>query len=382
MTITDVLSCSSRHHVAHSRCEAFTPLLPDGCVNLLWLDPPYFKVKDAPWDNAWDSPDAFLAWIDECAREWRRVLAPNGSVYVCASPQMSDLVSVIIRRYFELLNHIVWVKGDAKGFGRWDGMEKETQRAYFPRTERVLFAAPIKADAVAVDEAGYAVACAKLRTEVFEPLRAYLDGERVAAGVKPLECDEACGFKPPGGMASHWFARSQWALPTRDHYTLLQRLFAARGSYLLRPHIELEREYAELKRVFDKRRVEFAGDKDRFDALRRPFTVAKGVPTTDVWDYPIVAAYPGKHVCEKPAAMLRDVIAASSRPGDIVADFFCGSGVAGEEAMRAGRRFLGCDADERWSLSAAARTARGVSIDMTGPIAVPTRDSGPLFGGR
>jgi site-specific DNA-methyltransferase (adenine-specific) len=38
--------------------------------------------------------------------------------------------------------------------------------------------------------------------------------------------------------------------------------------------------------------------------------------------------------------LLERVVAASSNPGDLVADFFCGSGTTGVAAQRQGRRFL------------------------------------------
>ena len=59
--------------------------LPDASVQLVATDPPYFGVKDAAWDNAWPNTAAFLAWIGSLCDEFRRVLAPNGSLYLFAS---------------------------------------------------------------------------------------------------------------------------------------------------------------------------------------------------------------------------------------------------------------------------------------------------------
>ncbi|MEB7742713.1 site-specific DNA-methyltransferase, partial [Escherichia coli] len=54
--------------------------------------------------------------------------------------------------------------------------------------------------------------------------------------------------------------------------------------------------------------------------------------------------------CEKPADMLRQIISASSRPGDLVADFFMGSGSTIKAAMALGRRALGVELEsERFS---------------------------------
>ena len=121
-----------------------------------------------------------------------------------------------------------------------------------------------------------------------------------------------------------------WELPTRQCYGWLREcLCQADGTYL-------RREYDDLRREYDDLRAEF-------EALRRPFAVSADVPYTDVWTFPTVGKYDGKHPCEKPRAMLDHVIAASSRPGDLVLDCFLGSGVTGEAAVAAGRRFVGIE---------------------------------------
>ena len=49
---------------------------------------------------------------------------------------------------------------------------------------------------------------------------------------------------------------------------------------------------------------------------------------------------------QKNESLLRRIIAASSSPGDLVADFFCGSGTTLVAAEGLGRRWLGCDVSE------------------------------------
>ncbi len=50
---------------------------------------------------------------------------------------------------------------------------------------------------------------------------------------------------------------------------------------------------------------------------------------------------------QKPEALLERIIRASSNPGDLVADFFCGSGTTLAVAERLGRRWIGCDLSRR-----------------------------------
>jgi site-specific DNA-methyltransferase (adenine-specific) len=61
-----------------------------------------------------------------------------------------------------------------------------------------------------------------------------------------------------------------------------------------------------------------------------------------------VQTYKGKHVCEKPAEMLEDMINASSKPGAIVLDCFAGSGSTLIAAQKLGRQFVGIEIDPHW----------------------------------
>ena len=51
------------------------------------------------------------------------------------------------------------------------------------------------------------------------------------------------------------------------------------------------------------------------------------------------------HRYQKPRELVAKYMKASSNPGDIVADFFIGSGTTAVVADRLGRRFFGCDID-------------------------------------
>ena len=77
--------------------------------------------------------------------------------------------------------------------------------------------------------------------------------------------------------------------------------------------------------------------------MRRPFAVSVDVPYTDVWQFAPVAYYPGKHPCEKPQDLMRHTIQSSSREGQVVADFFMGSGATGKAAVSLGRQFIGVE---------------------------------------
>lgn len=73
---------------------------------------------------------------------------------------------------------------------------------------------------------------------------------------------------------------------------------------------------------------------------------SRGKTPTDVWWHTIVptngrerTGYP----TQKPLGILNRIVRVHSRPGDLVMDFFAGSGTTGEAAMRAGRDFVMID---------------------------------------
>jgi site-specific DNA-methyltransferase (adenine-specific) len=62
---------------------------------------------------------------------------------------------------------------------------------------------------------------------------------------------------------------------------------------------------------------------------------------------------------QKPLGVLRRIVQASSRPGDLVLDFFAGSGTTGEACLETNRRFLLVDANPE-ALDVMARRFHGV----------------------
>jgi site-specific DNA-methyltransferase (adenine-specific) len=74
---------------------------------------------------------------------------------------------------------------------------------------------------------------------------------------------------------------------------------------------------------------------------------AKGKTPTDVWWHTIVSPT-GKektgYATQKPLGILERIVRVHSNPGDLVLDFFAGSGTAGEAAAKNGRAF--CLVDE------------------------------------
>lgn len=87
----------------------------------------------------------------------------------------------------------------------------------------------------------------------------------------------------------------------------------------------------------------------------------RGKVPEDWWYFPVVARLHSERTgypTQKPEALLERIVLASSRPGDLVADFFCGAGTLPVVAARHGRRFLAADATFRAIHTTRARLVR------------------------
>ena len=130
------------------------------------------------------------------------------------------------------------------------------------------------------------------------------------------------------GVSRRYFARKHdtllWYSRNPDKYTYNEEL---ERSY----HQKLYKYGEHYKEYYDK-------EKKMYYSLVAP---------RDVWDniHPLKGVHPEilDFTTQKPEALLKRIILASSNPGDIVADFFCGSGTTGAVAEKLGRRWIMVD---------------------------------------
>ena len=93
-------------------------------------------------------------------------------------------------------------------------------------------------------------------------------------------------------------------------------------------------------------------DKGRFKVIRHPDGsehkqyMRNAMRMRDVWELPIINAMAKERLgypTQKPETLLERIIKASSNPGDVVLDPFCGCGTAIAVAQKLGRKWIGID---------------------------------------
>ena len=94
-----------------------------------------------------------------------------------------------------------------------------------------------------------------------------------------------------------------------------------------------------------KSRVEFAEDGTRM-VTQMTDVDSPGTPMDDVWDIPVINSQAKErlgYATQKPLKLIERIIEASSKPGDVVFDPFCGCATTLEAAERLGRKWIGID---------------------------------------
>ncbi|MCZ2459844.1 MAG: site-specific DNA-methyltransferase [Chitinophagales bacterium] len=137
------------------------------------------------------------------------------------------------------------------------------------------------------------------------------------------------GFK---GKAQNWI---------RDHETIM---FYSKGG-----EITFNKEFKELSEEYIKQTFVHQDEKGRYRMRydrKQYYEENEGIPISDVWDIPYLrqnAIERNGYPTQKPETLLNRIIKASSNEGDLVADFFCGSGTTVSVAEKLNRRWIGVD---------------------------------------
>lgn len=320
---SEIIFTSSNALVAEGDSLQLLRKLPSHSVSLILTDPPYHatKKRNIYGDTAFAEDQHYVDWMANYSAEWRRVLRLNGSLFCFCDSSMSGRLDVLFAKNFNVLSHIVWTKPNDPGFDGWKGkMKKEALRQWYPHSERILFAEP------AVDG------------NLFRsPFALFLRTARKQSGLSMHQLTAKIGAH---GKVNHGGAVSNWEdgrnTPSREQY---EKIRVA---------------------IMDTGKVEFMPP---YEDVIRPFSMDGTKEFTDIWTFPSVRPYKGKHPAEKPLAMLEHAIEATTYPGDIVLDCFGGGGSTSIAALKLNRRTVSMEIEPTWATEIASRVEDATEED-------------------
>jgi site-specific DNA-methyltransferase (adenine-specific) len=90
--------------------------LPDGFIDLLFIDPPYNMNKKFGSSKFKESSvDDYTEWLDSVVQKLDRCLKPNASVYICGDWKSSTSIYQVMSKYFIVRNRITWEREKGRG---------------------------------------------------------------------------------------------------------------------------------------------------------------------------------------------------------------------------------------------------------------------------
>ena len=251
---------------------------------------------------------AYLAMMAVRLVELHRVLKPTGSLYLHCDPTASHYLKLVLDAVFGAENYqaeVIWRRTNSRSTsGKWPRLHDTI--FHYSRTPAALFHQQAAPGDLAKIPHTLITGKDGLKYNTFE-----LTG---AGRTKTGETGKPWRSFDPNAMGRHWgYSHRQldeWVAGDLIH-------FPAKGG-------------------FPRRRAQ-----EQFDPLNRPVTV--GDVWTDIDRLNQTAKERLGYPTQKPRALLERIISASSNPGDVVFDPFCGCGTAVDAAEKLNRRWIGID---------------------------------------
>ena len=295
--------------------------LPDGSVNLIIADPPYFEVR-GDFDFVWDSFDDYLKDVEKWAVECKRLLSENGTLFWYGDAKRIAYAQIIFDKYFNLVNSLVWENTNPH---KQQIRFSKGLRSFAPITERILM--------YSNDQYNLTQCVFNIRDYIREEI------QKSKGKISFKEINQTLGTATNGGgVASACLSlkKSEPAMMTKEMYQKLQKWC---HPYLRREYEDLRREYEDLRREYED--------------LRRPFDNFNNFG--DVIHLPNYDGGKYKHPTIKPEALTRALILTCSKESDLILIPFAGSGTECSMAKKENREFIGFEIDEKYHAVAMER---------------------------
>jgi site-specific DNA-methyltransferase (adenine-specific) len=264
---------------------------------------------------------AYLVMMAARLVELHRVLKPTGSLYLHCDPTASHYLRIILDTIFNPKNfksEIIWKRSGAHNLSKaWDAVhdvllfytysEKYSwNQIYEPYSKEYL------SRFRRIDSDG----------RQWQDVALTAGGSKESSGARSQQ--NWRGFYPPPGR--------NWSAPR-----------------LITDHLGFQRDMDVIEKLeaMDAAGYIYWPPNNGLPRFKQYLDLLPGSPVTDLWpDIPPINSQAAERLgypTQKPIALLERIIQASSNPGDVVLDPFCGCGTTIAAAQKLGRQWIGID---------------------------------------
>ena len=336
-------------------------------IDLIYLDPPFNSNQDyaapvgskaagAAFKDAWTLSDLDVAWMGLIADEkpalahtlnaaghshgkgmqsyltmmavrlleMRRVLKDTGSIYLHCDPTASHYLKQLMDSIFgagNFRNEVTWRRVAAHGSAkRWAPIHDVL--FYYSKSDYYQWNSVYE---------GYDEAYVNSHYRYSDEHGRFRDNGLTGPGTRDGESGQSWRGIDPTSKGRHWAVPTMKSIPS---------------------HFELPPNYAQMTvqerlDVLDGANLIYWPPRGETPSFKRYLEMGEGIPIRDViWDISPINSQAKERIgypTQKPVALLERIIHASSNPGDVVLDPFCGCATACVAAEKLGREWLGID---------------------------------------
>lgn len=334
-----------------------------GKVDLIYIDPPFNTGEDFSYDveigneeilkepsaievqayrDTWGKgTSSYLEMMYDRIQLMKDLLAPKGSIYVHLDSNVGHYVKVLMDEVFgreNFVNEIIWKRKDAQSFSTRYGVVNDNI-LFYTKSDTYTFNRGYTDLSKETADNWYR------KEEIAEKDTINRIGKAIKAGT--VRRYNLADLSAPGSR-----------IGTRAHYEW-KGIFPPPGRHWQCTIDVMQKLEKEGRIVYSKSGKPYE---------KRYLDESKGVPYQTIWDDISMLRGIAKRASDseqvgfptqKPEALLERIINVSSNPGDLVADFFCGSGTTLVVAERGGRRWIGCDLS-RFAIHASRKRLLGL----------------------
>lgn len=269
-------------------------------------------------------PSQMLAYLVMMAArlvELHRVLKPTGSLYLHCDPTASHYLKIVLDTIFgsnNFRNEIIWKRQSAhSGANRWGDVHDTI--LFYSKSENYLWN-------LTFQKYSEEYVANKYRHE--DSRGRYMDDNLTGAGLTRGNSSQPWRGYDPSAIGRHW------AINTDVVESIVGKDVAEKLTSVEKLEILDQHGYIYLPKKADG-----------FPRLKK--YLGAGIPIqgviTDIFPINSQAAERLGYPTQKPLALLERIIQASSNPGEVVLDPFCGCGTAIAAAQKLDRRWIGID---------------------------------------
>lgn len=264
---------------------------------------------------------AYLAMMAPRLVELRRVMKNTGALYLHCDPTASHYLKLLCDAILgkdNFQNEIIWKRTSAHNSAKRFGPVHDSI-LFYSKSENFTWNQVFQGYSEDYLEKFYRFSDEKGKFRI---------GDLTGAGTRTGESGQAWRNVNPTRAGRHW------AVPTK----VLVELFGEKSeSWSVQKKLD----------ALDKQGLIYWPSKGKIPRFKGYYNPNAGIPAADViTDIPPIASQSAERLgypTQKPVALLERFIKASSNPGDIVLDPFCGCGTTIDAAEKLDRKWIGVD---------------------------------------